>query len=291
MGAIYALACAIFWAFAVILLKRSGETVAPFPLNLFRVIFSLPLFLVTLWIKGLSLFPPVAGHDYLILILSGVIAIALADTLFHLSLNLVGASITAIVDTFYSPMMVLFAFLILGEKIGARDFAGMLLIMSAVFLSSTLTPPVGHSNARLLEGIIFGLLGLILLAFGIVIAKPVLNRSPVLWVAFIRQAASGITLLAAALASPRRRAYLSVLRPGRSWKWMVPATVLGSYCSLICWIAGMKYTLASIAGILTQSSTVFILLLAVLFLGEKMTRRKALSALLALAGVLLVTTR
>ena len=37
MGEIYALSCAILWAFAVILLKRSGERIRPFALNLFRV--------------------------------------------------------------------------------------------------------------------------------------------------------------------------------------------------------------------------------------------------------------
>ena len=290
MGEILALSCAVFWAFAVIFIKRAGESVAPFPLNLFRVLFSLPLFLVTLGIRRQPLFPPAPAQDYLILAASGIIAIAIADTLFHWSLNRVGAGITAIVDTFYSPMMVLFAFLLLDERIDLRDFIGMALIMSAVLLSGTLTPPAGCTRRKLLEGIALGMLGLALLSFGIVIAKPVLNHSSVLWAAFFRQAASGVALLAATLVSPRRREYLAVLKPNRSWKWMVPGTILGSYLSLICWIGGMKYTLASISGILTQTSTVFILVLSVFFLHERMTKRKLLSAMLAFSGVLLVTT-
>ena len=58
--------------------------------------------------------------------------------------------------------------------------------------------------------------------------------------------------------------------------------------ALIFWIAGMKYTLASLAAILTQTTTVFILLLAILFLHERLTARKLAAAALAVAGVLLI---
>jgi drug/metabolite transporter (DMT)-like permease len=69
----------------------------------------------------------------------------------------------------------------------------------------------------------------------------------------------------------------------------VPATLLGSHLALTLWIAGMKYTLASVADILGQSSTLWILLSSVLFLRERFSRRNALAAVLAWAGVLLVT--
>jgi drug/metabolite transporter (DMT)-like permease len=66
---------------------------------------------------------------------------------------------------------------------------------------------------------------------------------------------------------------------------MVPATSLGSHLALTLWIAGMKYTLASVAGILGQSSTPWILVFSVLFLHERFSRRKALAAVMAPAGV------
>ena len=54
MGELYALTCAIIWACAVILLKRSGETVSPFALNFYRVSVSSTLLLATLLIMGTS---------------------------------------------------------------------------------------------------------------------------------------------------------------------------------------------------------------------------------------------
>lgn len=288
MGQVYALACAFIWAFAVILLKRSGENVGPLGLNLFRVAFSLPLLLVTAALAGQPLLPAVPALDYLILIASGTLAIALADTLFHASLNRVGAGVTAIIDTFYTPMVVLCAFVLIDERIGALDLLGMVLIMGAMLLSATLKPLPGRTHTQLIEGILLGLGHIVLLALGIVIAKPVLNRSPILWATIVRQVGALVVLVALAALSRRRREHFAVLRPSASWRHMVPATVLGSFLALILWIAGMKYSLASIAAILNQSSTIWILLLSVVLLREPMTRRKALSAALALAGVLLV---
>jgi drug/metabolite transporter (DMT)-like permease len=69
---------------------------------------------------------------------------------------------------------------------------------------------------------------------------------------------------------------------------MIPGTVLGSFLSLIFWIAGMKYTQASIAAILNQTSSIHQIVLATIFLKEPMTRRKAVAAVLALAGIVMV---
>ncbi len=289
MGEIYALSCAIIWAFAVILFQRSVERVSPLALNLFRSSVSVPLLLITLAVTGTPLLYRAPLSDYLILLASGIIGIAFADTLFHKSLNLIGAGISAIVTTVYSPLIVLMAFLLLGERVRAIDLVGMALIMSSVFLSGSLTPPGDRTRRQLLWGIALGVIDMVLLAFSIVLAKPVLNRSPVLWATAVRQIGSLVVLLLMGLATRRQRAIVEAYRPSPAWRFMLPGAALGSYLSLILWIAGMKYTLASVAAILTQTSTVFILILAVLLLHEPFKRRKVLAAALAVAGVLLIT--
>jgi len=127
------------------------------------------------------------------------------------------------------------------------------------------------------------------LALGIVIAKPVLNRSPVLWATAMRQVGTLIAILPIALISPKRREILGVFKPVRAWKYALTGAFLGSYCSLMLWIAGMKYTKTGIAAILNQSTTIYILIFASLFLGEPFTKRKFFAALLAIAGIVMVT--
>jgi drug/metabolite transporter (DMT)-like permease len=73
------------------------------------------------------------------------------------------------------------------------------------------------------------------------------------------------------------------------WFHSLPGAVLGSYLGMMCWIGGLKYTKVGIAAILNQSSTVYILILAAIFLNEPFTRRKAVASLVALTGIVLVT--
>ncbi len=288
MGELFALLAAIVWASAVILFKRSGETVPPFALNVFRVTISAALFLLTLAVIDQPLFGQAPPRDYLILGASGVIAITISDTLFHMCLNRVGAGINAIVDCLYSPLVVLFAVLILQERIGGLQLVGMCLVIGGVLLTVRHAPPPGTTRRTLVLGVCFGVLAMASLAFGIVIAKPVLERSPVIWATAMRQFGALLTIWPAALIGGQRRQVLAAFRPSRSWRFTLPGTVLGSYLALICWIMGMKFTKAGTAAILNQTSTIYILIFAAFFLGERLTRRKLAAAGLALAGIMLV---
>jgi len=289
MGEIYALAAAVFWAFAVILFKKSGEAVPPLALNLFRVTATLPLFLITLIVARQPLLPALPVTDYLILVASGIIGIAIADTLFHASLNRIGAGITAIVDCLYSPLVVLLAWLTLGERFGACQLGGMVIVITGVLVASRLRPPPETDTRTLLIGIAIGAAGMLALAVGIVIAKPVLNRTPVVWATAVRQVGCLLVLAPVVLLSRRRREILAVFVPGRTWKFTLTGSVLGSFLAVTVWIAGMKYTQAGTAAILNQTTTIYILLLASLFLKESFTARKGLAAVLAVAGILMVT--
>ena len=288
MGEIFALACALVWAFAVIFFKKSGETVAPFPLNVFRVTVSSALFLLTMAILRKPLWGQAPLEDYLILVASGIIAIAVSDTLFHMSLNRVGAGLNAIVDTLYSPFIILFAMLMLGERLTWQQAGGMVLVVAGVLAASASRPAAGLARRDLVIGLLLGVGAMATLGFGIVLAKPVLERSDVLWATTVRQLGSFAVLGGAALLLPRRRKRLSVFRPHAAWKFTLPGTFLGSFLALILWIAGMKYTTAGIAGILNQTSTIYILILASLFLKEPFSFRKMLATALTLLGIFLV---
>jgi drug/metabolite transporter (DMT)-like permease len=288
MGEFFALSCGLAWAFAVICFKRAGETVDPLALNLFRICVSSVLFLLTMLVMGVPLFGQAPLKDYLILLGSGVIAISLADTLFHASLNRVGAGINAIVDTFYSPFTLLFAFFMLGEKLSPSQLLGMVLIIAAVVVSTRVKVPEGITRRTLVTGILLGVCAMAFLSFGIVLAKPVLERSHVLWSTAVRQFGALFSLAPLALTGRQRRKSLAAFRFHKGWKFTLGGTLLGSYLSLMLWIAGMKYLPASKAAILNQMATIYILILATVLLKEPFTLRKAIASSLAVVGVLFV---
>jgi drug/metabolite transporter (DMT)-like permease len=288
-GEILSIAAALVWSLSVVLFRVSGRRMAPLSLNFFKNIVAVVLLLVTFPILGQRLLIHAPAADYVILAASGVLGITIADTLFFKSLNLVGAGLSQLVSLAYSPIVILFSFAFLGERLTPGDAAGACLIVFGIFLASGHEPPHGVTRADIRKGIGIATASVALMALGIVIAKPVLDRSPVLWASTVRLVAGVIVLALGALVSPKHRYLWSSLKPSSSWKVAVPAAFLGAYVSMVIWIAGMKYTQASIAAILNQTSAVFVLPFAAVILKERVTVRKLGAVALAIGGAVLVT--
>ena len=288
-GETYSLVCAVVWAVAIILFRKSGESFPPVALNLFKNIVALALFLVTLPILGVPLFPAdVTTADWLILALSGVLGLGVADSLFFASLNRIGAGNTAIVDSLYSPFIVLIAWLGLGEHIGL-PIAGAVALMVVAILVGTWEPGSKAPKRGTVGGIAMGVVAILLMAAGLVMMKPVLSHANAWWVTTVRLVA-GTLFIAVQAALPKYHAQVArCLRPGPHWKVALPAAVVGTYIAMIIWILGLKYTLASRAGVLNQMSSIFVILLAAVFLKEKITARRGAAVVLAIGGAVLAT--
>ncbi len=245
LGEIFSVLTAIVWAVSVVLFRMSGRRLAPLELNFFKNIVASVLLLATIVVLREPLFRAAPLLDYVLLAVSGIIGIALADTIFFQSLNIVGAGLSQIVSLAYGPFIIILAFVFLGERLTVGDLAGAGLITVGILLTTSHRSQPGITPHDLRKGV--------------------------------------------ALASPRHRRLWATLKPSPSWKVAIPAAVTGAYLAMVLWIAGMKYTQASTAAILNQTSAVFVLPIAALVLHEAITRRKLAAVALSMAGIVLVT--
>lgn len=286
-----ALASAVVWAVAVILFRISGFSLHPLALNLGKNLFALILIAVTSLITGASFSPGVGIKHTLLLLFSGFLGIAISDTLFLWCLKLIGASLTAIVEGVYAPIVIGLSYLFLGERLTGIQLLGVVMIVSAVITISTSDVDNGRSpltRKNLILGIVQGVLAMAFVAVGIVIIKPVLKDIPVVWATGVRLAGGTLPLVFLPL-FPRRRDNFRPLLRLSTWKILAPASFLGTYLSLMFWIGGVKYTFASVASALNQLSTIFIFILATVFLKEKATTWRILAVAMAFIGAFLAT--
>ena len=280
---------AVIWAMAVIFFKKSGETVHPIGLNMFKNTLAMLLFIPTLWIFGGPLFRPVPYTEYLLLIASGVLGIGIADTLFFMSLNRLGAGMSAIVDCLYSPFIIFLSFIWLRETMSVWQIIGVLMIVSAV-LTATHRKGRGKIQPRdLLMGIIFGVMAMACMAVGIVMIKPLLHRSPLLWATEVRLWGGVLLLGPLIFIHPQRRQIVSSVFSTKSWGYTVTGSFLGAYLAMILWLTGFKYTQASTASALNQTSNIFIFVFAALFLKETINSQRVIALTMGVAGAFLVT--
>lgn len=290
IGEIFALTAPICWSFAVILFRKTGQVVPPLALNLFKNIVAAVLFMGTMAAVGQEFFSAVPRREYLLLLISGMIGIGVSDVLFFMTLNRLGAGLQSIVNTSYSPSIILLSLAFLGERFTWVQFLGVALILCAVLAITRIRNSRTVTSRRdLTLGILLGLSASITQAVSIVMIKPVLNESPIIWANSWRLIGGVIMSLLLLPLLPERRKALTTLRDVRIWPVMIPAAVLGTYVSLLFWLGGMKYTQASTASALNQTSTLWTFVLAALLLKEPVTWKRLTGLALGLGGVALVT--
>lgn len=290
LGEILAVTSAVFWAGAVILFRVSGQKVAPLGLNLFKTVLGLILFLITLAALGQPIVRSAPAGEYLLLLGSGLLGIAISDTLFFYSLNRLGAGPSSIVATLYSPFIIGLSLVFLGERLTGRQVVGVCSILTAVLIIAYHKEGRRVSVGSALSGVVLGVLAQATTAVGIVMIKPMLNHTPVVWATALRLAGAVPVLALFVLFHRRRSSITSSLMNRSHWKVLIPASFLGTYVSIVAWTAAMKYTHASVAAALNQTSTAFTFILAAVFLKEKPTPVKITAVFLALAGALLTSS-
>lgn len=288
IGEAYSLGCALAWGIAVVLFKKSGESLGPFALNFLKNWIGVLLMSLTiLVVQGVQM-PAIPVTDLLLILFSGWIGIAVGDTLFFKALNAIGASRMAAAQTLYSPFVIVLSLIFLGERLRAAQWGGVVLVLAGILLVTYVRAAQRVEGQTLLRGVLTGVLSVFTMAVGIVIAKPMLEQYDFLWVVLLR-IVGGVAGMVLVIAWQRSaRDLLAQYCRVRHWPQVISGAVMGTYISMMMWLAGYKYTQASIAAVLNEFAAVFILILAVLFLRERVTPRQVAGVLLAVGGVVMV---
>ena len=260
-GEIFALLAAATWGGALVLFRLSGKTMGPMVLNLFKNIVALVLLGLTLPFTDGLLGPllTLSWWDLGLLSLSGVMGLAIADSLLFASLNRIGVTRITIIDCLYSPSVIFFSWMLLGEQIRWFHYVGALLVGLGILTSIERPPKALREEVEsqdLWVGVLFGIGAMLSMAFGIVMAKPALKAAPLIWSTSFRLLMGSIPLAIWLLLSDRK-ALMQCFRPGAGWKYSLSGAILGSYLSMVFWVGGFKFAKASTAGLLNQSSMVF----------------------------------
>jgi len=289
LGELMAITNAMLWACSVILFKISGHSVRPFTLNFFKnTIGSIALILTLLVLDNLYI-PNVPVRDYIILIASGILGIAFADTLLFKCLNLLGASRSAIVDCLYAPFIMFFSFIILHEPMTWMRILGatMIIISIPLIYADKKKDPISSRDFSL--GLLFGSVSMAAMGLGIVYIKPQLETYPLVWTTTVRMVGGTIAMALYVLFLKNRTSILSIFKPQKLWIVAFPPSFIGAYPCILLWVGSFKYTQASIAGIITQLSVFFTVILAGIFLKEPMTVKKWIAVCLAFSGSAVAT--
>jgi len=288
-GELMALITAVIWAIAIILLKKSGEKVHPLALNLFKNTLAFVLFIPTIIISKEVLFYNAPSEHYWMLILSGILGIAIADVLFLKGLNLLGAGMQSIVSCMYSPSIIFLSFIWLGERMTTLQIIGAILIVSAVLTAASKKGAAGIPRKKIIWGLVLSISSHVIGGIGLIMIKPILEQSPLLWVTEVRLLGGVVFGFLILLFWPNKKEVIKSITSTGSWGYTISGSIVGAYIAMMFWLAGMKYAQASIAAALNQTSNIFVFVLAVIILKEPINQGRIIGIILGMTGAILVT--
>ena len=287
MGDLYAVITAVCWSSAVILFDISTKNFTAIQLNVLKNFIGVFGFILTIIFFSIPS-PNFSQQDIFTLALSGFLGILIADGLFLESLRRLGSGISVVVSTIYTPTVFIIAYILFNETINLHSYIGGIIVLGGITIS-VFQPPKTIKKRNLYIGILFGIMANILTAYSVLIIKPIMKNNSVIYIALYRFSIGFIFGILINILKSGIKQVIQKFKQGLTNQYVILGAFLGTYLSVIFWLAGYKYTLAGRAAIYNQLSTVFIIILARVFLKEPMTSKKIIGVSLAIFGAMIVS--
>lgn len=282
VGALCALGSAAMWAVSAILFQQLGRGISALALNIGKGIIAL------LIMTALLLTQPWVGADAMtigVLALSGVLGIALGDTLYFLALTRLGSRTTLMFTTTIPIVTALAAMLIFDESLSAYTWLSLLLTLFGVGWVLREQAPRNEGVTQWRHGVWYAALFVVASAGSILFTKLGVAELPSMHATFWRQLWALIALFTLAGVMRRLNESTLPLRNRRDLLSITVAAVIGGFLGTWLSVAALKYTEAAVATTLNSTSPLFILPLAALWLKERVTINAVIGAVVAVSGV------
>jgi drug/metabolite transporter (DMT)-like permease len=286
-GEIAALIVALVWAVGNIMLKPLSARFRPFFLNYIRTIGAALLFAVFLAVTGqFARLADVPLQSAAIAIAGTFIGIGIGDSLFVLSLRYIDISRAYPIPACGYPLVTIaIAYFALGEELSAAALAGVLMVLAGLFLAAFRSGPVlsGFSLASPRERKGLLLLLFTILSWGVSIIG-------------VKQGVTGVDMPvanfvrftgAALLLTPLAMTQWSEFRKN-SWWHLGQAGFNGMFTfgiGAMFFVLALKQNGAALTSVLSSTSPLFLVALAVVFLKEKVTPRLVAGVVLSVLGI------
>ncbi|OGR78008.1 MAG: hypothetical protein A2X32_11865 [Elusimicrobia bacterium GWC2_64_44] len=286
IGGLAALLSAAFWALSAILFKLVSDKASPWGLALVKSLAGALLLGGIVSLPGLTAVPREA---MLFLGLSGLLGIALGDTLFFASLDKLGPRDVLLLGTLGPAFTVLLAVVFLGERPSPYNWAGMALTLGGIYwaMSGEAGSDPGRGGA-IAAGVKYGVLSALCNSAGIILAKAGVSSVSAMEATFIRFLWGAAGLLAAAQYTRSLKSCFVPFGEGRTAAILAAAVLTAVFGGYWLFMFALKYTDASLAAVLNETAPLFALPLSMLILKKSVSARAAAGALAAVGGVVLI---
>lgn len=290
MGLAAAILSAVSWSLGSILFSRLGKRLSADAMTAGKGVLSLVFLAIAsvfTWDSGLD------AEVVWLLVLSGLLGIALGDTLFFSALKRITPHAVVTLMMCGHVLTVVGAVFFLSERPTALAWVGIAFVLAGVIVvlrndaggeedEGGAEGAPGRSRAA---GIIFGLLSVCAMAASILVAKRALETAPTMQATFIRMASGTLCMMAFGLVSGRLGRWGESFRDAALSLRFAFAVCVITFGGFWLSLYAFKYAPVSVANTLLATEPIFVLVLSRVLLGTPVRGMAVAGSILTVAGV------
>lgn len=283
LGILAALTSAFTWGFSTILIKVGMKDKSPISANIFRLYTVALMYAVVFYFTGrfqelISLSP----EFLLIAFISAQFGFVIGDYFYFAALKIMGVSRTVPITSTYPLWTIVWAIIFLGREINLQIVAGAVLVVEAIIIVRKADDGGGVDP----RGFLFAILAPISWSIAITIMDWLSQHVEVLTLAGLRMlmAALGISLLLPKYAGEVRRI------SKREALLLAGAAFFGLFLGQYAFVYSVQTVGSEVAAPVSAINPIISSLLAILLLKEPANRRIIEALVLAVIGVILIST-
>ena len=283
IGFVAALASAASWAFCTVMFDRIGKVIPFAGITFLKGTFSIILMaFLTMFMGG---FTSLTLEEGFYLALSGIIGIAIGDTLFFRSLQDLGAKVQVLYFMLGQIVTMFLSFLVLNEVLTLWQYIGALILLIGILIV-TWGKQEDHPNKR--RGIIGGFLSILCFSVSTIMVKIYIGHIDVVTATFYRMVFGTIVVMFVGVTSKKIVTWVSPLRDRKILALFLINVIVLTLGGFLLSMLAIKNISVSLASILSTTEPIFVLLFAWLINKEKATRNELMGAVITILGLLMI---
>jgi drug/metabolite transporter (DMT)-like permease len=295
MGEIAGLLTALCWALSATIFTECGKRMNDINVvNRTRLFFAVCILMTANLIFNHEIIPLNAGwHRWFWLGTSGLMGLAIGDTLMFQAYMMIGTRIAMLITAFSPIIGALIAWFFLGEKLGGGTMLGIMLAIAGVAVVVLDRGNIGNSSGgrnKFLLGIVISFLAVVAYAVGTVMSKYGLSGGfPPISGAIIRLLCAAVITWIPTIFRRKVSTSIQKVYQNRSTLLLIVAgSFLGPSTGIWLSFVAIQNTYVGVASTMISMAPIFLLPISVFVLKEKVGIRAIIGTLLAIAGVAVI---
>lgn len=283
IGATAALFSSASWAFGTVMFDRVGKSIPAIGITFLKGVCCIILMaILLLFYNGLE---SVGLRDFIFLAISGIIGIAVGDSLFFKSLQDLGAKTQVLFFLLGQLLTMILSLMFLDELLSAIQYIGAIILLIGITIVIW-DKQENHPNK--IRGIMYATLSIICFSISSILSKVAIGNVEVITGSFYRMVFGTIFTLGYGVAFRQFRDWMAPLKHVNLCFLFVTNCIVITYGGFLLSMVALKNITVSLYSVLATTEPIFVILFAFLLNKELATKRELVGCLVAVIGLLLI---